>query len=53
MTHNTDHIVESTREDEQAEEAGSDGGIRLVKLVEDEGLGVVDSHLNAPIAQPA
>jgi hypothetical protein len=52
MTHDTDHTVEGTREDEQVEEAEIGGGIRIVVLAY-EGLGVIDPHMNGPIAQPA
>jgi hypothetical protein len=53
VTHSTDHKEEDKREDEQAEEDGLRwGGIRLVDLTY-EGPGVVNPHMDEPIAQPA
>ena len=53
VAHNTDPKEEGRREDEQAEDDGlGGGGIRLVDLAY-EGPGVVDLHMDGPIAQPA
>ncbi len=52
MTRDTDPTGEGTREEEQAEEAGIGGGDDKVDLAY-KGPGVLDPHMDGPLAQPA